>query len=247
MTSRNVLRSVPESAAAEAAGVDAGTLSMEANHRIANHLAAIVGLMRLHAASVTSVRQTMTTEEVRLLLLEIAGRIDTVGQLHKLLAQGPQRTVIDLGEFLREVCAIAIASLSPSQETSLSYDCSPGCTVRSEQVVPLALIINEAVTNAVKYAHPSGVPGKIILRCQQVEPGGLLVEITDDGVGLPEGFDPATNGGLGLRVVRSLSEQLGARLDFESTSLGLRVRLLMAAQCGRGELRPVSPVSVPAA
>jgi two-component sensor histidine kinase len=216
--------------------VNGGTLALEANHRIANHLAAVVGLIRLHAASVARGRPTMTTEEVRLLLMEIAGRIDTVGQLHKLLAQSNGRATIDLGEFLRQVCAIAVSSLSLSAKSALYYDCSPGCAVRSEHVVPMALVINEAVTNAVKYAHPSGVAGKIVVRCQR-QPDGrdLLVEVVDDGVGLPEGFDPAVDGGLGFRLVRSLSDQLGATLAFENAPLGLHVRLLIPAQAEHAE------------
>jgi two-component sensor histidine kinase len=244
----------PDQSDADPAEITPETLAMEANHRIANHLAAVGGLIRLHAASVTSGRRTMTTEEVRLLLLEIAGRIDTVGQLHKLLAQRPLDAVVDLGAFLREVCAIAVSSLSHSGETSLSYDCSLGCIVRSEQVVPLALIINELVTNAVKYAHPTGVATRMIVSCHRQESrGGLLVEVADDGVGLPEGFDTTVDGGLGFRVVRALSEQLGATLDFDSNELGLSARLLVPTSAERKELSghraapEATPTSRPAA
>jgi two-component sensor histidine kinase len=237
MATPHGLRLEHKDAPADAAEVTPETLAMEANHRIANHLAAVVGLMRLHAAGVTSGRRTMTTEEVRLLLLEIAGRIDTVGQLHKLLAQRPRDAVVNLGDFLREVCAIAVSSLSLTGETSLNYDCSPGCSVPPQQVVPLALIINELVTNAVKYAHPSGVPSRVEVNChQQAGNGGVLVEVADDGVGLPEGFDPAVDGGLGLRVVRALSEQLGATLSYDSNELGLSARLLVPSPARRMEL-----------
>ena len=59
-------------------------------------------------------------------------------------------------------------------------------------------------------------------------PGGaILIQIADDGVGLPEGFDPAKDGGLGMRMVRMLADQLGASLTFESTGIGLTVRLLI--------------------
>jgi PAS domain S-box-containing protein len=89
----------------------------------------------------------------------------------------------------------------------------------------LALIVSESVNNAIKHAHPSGVPGEIGVDCRRDAANALLVEVTDDGVGLPEGFDPTSDGGFGFRVMRAQSEQLGATLTFESNSLGLRIQL----------------------
>jgi two-component sensor histidine kinase len=79
----------------------------------------------------------------------------------------------------------------------------------------------------VKYAHPAAVKGRIELGCYRRPAGGILIQIADDGVGMPEGFDPAKDGGLGMRMVRMLSDQLGASLTFESTGVGLTVRLLI--------------------
>jgi PAS domain-containing protein len=69
--------------------------------------------------------------------------------------------------------------------------------------------------------------------CSQVREGWVTIEITDDGVGLPEGFDPATDGGTGFRVMRALSQRLQARLGFKSTSLGLRVSLRVPLDAGQ--------------
>jgi two-component sensor histidine kinase len=98
--------------------------------------------------------------------------------------------------------------------------------VRADQATPVALIVSELVTNALKYAHPTGVAGRIQVSCRSVG-GGLVVEVTDDGVGLSETFDPHTDGGLGFRVVRGLARQLGAKLVYESGGIGLTVRLLL--------------------
>jgi two-component sensor histidine kinase len=77
------------------------------------------------------------------------------------------------------------------------------------------------VTNAIKYAHPAGVAGQIRLACRRRSNGHLTIEISDDGVGLPEGLDPMQQGHLGFRLVRSLAKQLGAAIEFRSDSLGL--------------------------
>jgi PAS domain S-box-containing protein len=83
----------------------------------------------------------------------------------------------------------------------------------------------EAVTNAIKYSHPTGVPGKITVQCQRDDEGRITIDVTDDGVGLPENFDPELDGSVGFRMMRALSERLEAALTFTSSSLGLGVSL----------------------
>jgi two-component sensor histidine kinase len=99
-------------------------------------------------------------------------------------------------------------------------------------VLTLGMLISELITNSVKYAHPTGVPVQIEISCRQ-NGGRLTIEIADDGIGLPENFDPTKDGGLGLRIVRSLAVQLGASVRFDSNELGTSVQLAMAAPLSR--------------
>ncbi len=91
---------------------------------------------------------------------------------------------------------------------------------------PLGLAINEAIINALKYAHPSGVAGQAIVSCRQVYGDSLLVSVEDDGVGLPDGVEDR-GGGLGFRIMRSLAAELRAELSFRSSPLGLTVQLIV--------------------
>ena len=75
--------------------------------------------------------------------------------------------------------------------------------------------------NAITFAHPTGVEGKIFVACGRSPAGAIAIAVTDDGVGLPENFDPASDGNTGFRLMRALSERLGAKLTFKSTCLGL--------------------------
>jgi two-component sensor histidine kinase len=88
------------------------------------------------------------------------------------------------------------------------------------------LLTAELLTNASKYAHPSGVPVKVNVRCETKDDGSFMVEVTDDGVGFPENFDPATDGGLGFQLMRALANGLGAKLEFEHDSLGVCARFV---------------------
>ena len=88
------------------------------------------------------------------------------------------------------------------------------------------LITAELLTNASKYAHPTGLLVKVNVRCETGDDGSFVVEVTDDGVGFPENFDPATDGGLGFQLMRALTRGLNAELQFEHDSLGVCARLV---------------------
>lgn len=206
-------------------GISVDDLIGESNHRIANNLTVIAGLVRLQSAEVARAGRPLTPEEVCQLLKEVSNRIDTVSRLHRLLARAACDDRPDLGGYLADVATTVISSLSgstPAAELELDVECH---SVLASQALSLGFIVGELVTNAVKYAHPTGVTGRIRLICRQVAGGATLLEVADDGVGLPEGFDPAHEGGLGLRLVRSLSGQLGALLTFDQPGIGLRARL----------------------
>ncbi|WP_119421063.1 sensor histidine kinase [Desertibaculum subflavum] len=99
---------------------------------------------------------------------------------------------------------------------------------RPDALPSLTLLVAEAVRNAVRHAHPSGVAGIIRLGCRRVPTGEMVVEIQDDGVGLPEGFDEARHGG-GFRLMRAAAARLGAAMTYRSSPLGLRLRFRLPA------------------
>jgi two-component sensor histidine kinase len=92
----------------------------------------------------------------------------------------------------------------------------------------VGLAVNELVMNTIRHAHPSGIAGQVLIGCRR-DGDAIVVDIADDGVGLPEGFDPMTDGGFGLKLTRSLAAQLKAQLNFADTGTGLHVRLMIPA------------------
>ena len=133
------------------------------------------------------------------------------------------KRVVNLVELLDETCAGLLSTVDYSG--SLTRLPSDDCAMTSDEAAVIGLIVSEAVTNAIKYAHPTGVPGKITVECRQDHKGGITIDVTDDGVGLPENFDPESDGNVGFRMMRALSERLEAALAFKSSSLGLGVSL----------------------
>lgn len=190
----------------------------EAEHRIANSLQMISALVRLRA-------KRGQVSNPRTFLLEIADRIDTVGKLHRFLGRSTTGTV-DLREYLQEVCTRLTGAVAPVA-TSLSFDCPSDCLLPAKMALSLALVTAELVSNSLKYAHPAGLPTRISLSCRHEDKGRLVIVYEDDGVGLPEGFDVAEPGHMGMSFIRLLSEGLGGQHEWHSDPLGIRFEIAL--------------------
>ena len=199
-------------------------LLAEADHRIANHLAMLGGYLRLRAAEIGRQDDVPSRESVRLTIETAILQIDAVSRLHRALATHGSRAAADLSAHLHDICSpFASGVFGP---IALVEDFPPTCLVSADQVLPLTQIVAEVLTNAVKHAHRGGAPGGIMVRCARQDEG-LVIEVIDSGPGLPPGFDPDTNGGLGFRLLRGLARQLRGEMSFRSTDLGVRFTLVL--------------------
>ncbi|HVY19542.1 MAG TPA: sensor histidine kinase [Bauldia sp.] len=195
----------------------------EANHRFANHLAMLSGLARLHSDRLAKA-PTLSPAEAAQSLVALSAKIEAIAKLHKMLANPREQESIELGPYLTDVVTGVVESLSQAGAIALSLSLDVACRIDPSRALSIALIVCEMVTNSMKYAHPSGVAGRLSVRC--VRTGAyVVIEVEDDGVGLPPGFDPAGNGHVGFRVVRSLTEQLDATMKFHSDELGVTFTL----------------------
>jgi two-component sensor histidine kinase len=155
--------------------------------------------------------------------MEIAHRIETVAQLHRLIAQSTCGTV-QIGKYLQEICERLSDALA-SWGASFTVACSPEHTVPSTVALPLGLITAELCSNSLKYAHPSGLPVKATVSCSRSAEDQLSFCYEDDGVGFPDGFDVARDGHQGMQFIRMLSKQLGGTHEWLSDPLGVRFEL----------------------
>ena len=197
----------------------------EADHRIANNLASLSGAVRLQRHAISKSGKTLTAYQVCQLLDDISARIEVTAKLHKSLALAVNGDGVNLGNFLREIAEM-IGTLSATGRMNLVFGCSDDGYIQPRDALHAGLIAAELLTNAVKYAHPAGLPVSIQVRCETRGDGSFMVEVTDDGVGFPENFDPYTDGGLGFQLMRALTKGLNAELQFEHDSLGICARLV---------------------
>jgi two-component sensor histidine kinase len=197
----------------------------EADHRIANSLARLSGVVRHQRGAISKSRRPYTADQVCVLLDDISARIEVTAKLHKSLARVVNGNGVDLGDFLQEIAEM-IGTLGPAGNMELTVDSSCNDYIDARHALHAGLITAELLTNASKYAHPTGLPVKVHVRCDTSINGSFLVEVTDDGVGFPEKFNPAIDGGLGFHLMRALASGMGGELQFEHDSLGVCARLV---------------------
>src|SRR5262249_28017068 len=108
----------------------------------------------------------------------------------------PRSRTAELTPLLRDTCATVGTAYGHCG--SLEFNAAgDNCVVPSDVAALLILIVTQAVTNAIKYSHPSGIPGKIMVSCCQDQEDAIVIRVIDDGVGLPEKFDPTLDGSSG--------------------------------------------------
>ena len=186
----------------------------EVNHRVKNSLQLVTSLLMLQAGQAKDAT-------LRQALMEARGRLSVVASMHQRLYSTSQHDRVDFGEYLREMATETLRALDAEGRITLQAELAPDLVLALTQAVPLALAISELVTNAVKYAFIGRDRGCLKVALHRI-PGGARIEVADDGVGLPEGFDPMKSGSLGMKIVTSLVRQVRARLTIERSYPGCR-------------------------
>jgi two-component system, sensor histidine kinase PdtaS len=202
----------------------------EVHHRVKNNLQTISSLLSLQARRVSG--------EGRKALRESERRVRSIAVVHESLSRDPGDEV-PFAEIVESLVKMAEDSVVSSCPVEFSVRGSVG-DLKADVATPLAVTLAEVLQNAVEHAFPDGsegdpakcadkVPGHVEIRLDH-EDNHLVVEVRDDGCGLPEGFDITNTTSLGLSIVRDLvGGQLGGTIDMRAVDAaqggGTRVRI----------------------
>jgi len=189
-------------------------LLKEIHHRVKNNLQIVTSLLNLRARSIVS-------PSARRAMLEAQMRIKALALVHRNLYEQDDVRSVELSSFLGELCELLreIAGDATSGRAELHLRAGR-VRVSTDQAIPIALLVTEAVSNAFKHAFPEGRPGTISVDLESIGGGGRLV-IEDDGVGLAHRQgEPRPDGereqGIGLTLIEMLAKQVGGRLSITS-------------------------------
>lgn len=185
------------------------TMFSELQHRVSNNLQLVSSLLLIQKAEVAD-------PVARRALEEAGGRLATLGRLHRRL-HDPSRDGLDMAGFLRELCD-DVFETAGTRGIACRVSAT-GVDIPQDQLIPLALIVTELVSNALEHGFAGGGPGTVWVDLREDAAGrDLHLTVRDDGAGLPPGFSLDAPASLGLHIVQSLAAQIDGRLSVAGTS-----------------------------
>lgn len=187
-------------------------LMREIYHRTKNNMLVIISMLNLQAMDIED-------EHVRELFKETENRIRAMSIAHEKLYQSQNLSEVDLSVYLQDMVRTLVETMVYGDRVSVAVDCVEGIRVSLDAIVPLGLAVNEIVTNSIKHAFPDYGRGRICIKVHQEEDGMVVMEVGDDGIGLPAGIDVAKSPSLGLQITVNLIEkQLQGSLEVDRTN-----------------------------
>jgi len=203
------------------------TMMREANHRIANSLALAAAMVELQI-------RRLDGQNAHDALIDTRGRLEAVGQLHRLLAREGGHAAVEMEQYLSAIVSRLQQIWTFEQGTrgarSLRLQCDQ-IAMPPQQALALVVIANELVTNACKYAYPDGCAGAVDISLQRQANERFELTVSDDGIGKPSvAWEQSEPGhGLGSTFVDRLVASMHATMVERSSSLGTTI--VVAGAC----------------
>jgi two-component sensor histidine kinase len=205
-------------------------LVREIHHRVKNNMQTIMSLLAIQGAAVGGTLQAQ--------FRAAAQRIETMASLHKQLYQQDEIEGVDFGAYLERLVRHQVKIAGAEDRITVRVEASK-VRFALDLGTPLALIANEALSNALKHAFPDQRRGSVFVRLE-VQGSHVALTIEDDGVGSLATVDegPDVGQGLGMRLVRSFARSL--RADVEVVDLNPGTRLVIAFDAPDASVREVA-------
>lgn len=185
-------------------------LLLEIHHRVKNNLAIISGLLELEGMNHSS------NKLIKNILHESQLRIQSMAMIHEKLYKARNFAKLKLEDYITELVEIIHDTfLKEGKEIDIDIRNSTEVELNINQAIPCALILNELVTNAFKYAFDGTEYGKLTVQLT-AENDTVFLVVQDNGCGLPEDFDIQTPNSLGLKLVSQLTKQLEGELQIQN-------------------------------
>ena len=203
-------------------------LLKEIHHRVKNNLEVVSGLLALQSAKMDD----PTMQEV---MLASQNRVHSMGILHQKLYQSEHLAFIEMKNYFENLCINILDSYNESERIKVNVDMKE-LEMDVDTAVPLGLIVNELLTNALKYAFPKGESGNIELSLENLNEGNYQLKISDNGVG--KGLDAKVKGtGFGTQLVDLLTRQIDGKLIQDvSNGTMILINFKRQVEIGRGQV-----------
>ena len=204
----------------EEARIEAERLLAELNHRVMNTLSMITSIVRLEA------QQTAADgESGAQALARLQTRLGAVAVLYRALNTTAAVAEVEARAYLNEIAQSVAGAIADGARVRIDCEVAD-VTLPTEQAAPLGLLVNELMTNALKYAFPGDREGRIRVTLQPAGNGCLRLTVADDGIGLGNVREHPGNAeghGIGGLLIEAFAEQIGGRVARDAGAGGTRV------------------------
>jgi len=180
-------------------------LMKEMHHRVKNNMVMVSSLLSLQSAQVDD-------KHYRAMFNDSINRINTMASIHEKLYQSEELSKIIFSGYIKDMVNNIYNSYMQSSHIKLVTDIEK-ITLGIEASIPCGLIVNELITNSMKYAFPEGREGEIRVSLRTTEKGKIELTVSDNGVGIPQGVDFRNTDSLGLTLVNALAGQLQGDIE----------------------------------
>ncbi|WDF79030.1 sensor histidine kinase [Mucilaginibacter sp. KACC 22773] len=175
-------------------------LLREIHHRVKNNLQTTMSLLNMQSSYISN-------EDALEAIRSSQRRMHAMSLIHQKLYQSCNLTYINMDVYIHELVNYLKESFKGTGNISFKLQIQ-SIELDVAQAVPLGLIINEAITNAIKYAFPKSMKGNIAISLNRTKENRFRLTITDNGIGLPDSFDISSINSLGIKLMKGLSDQL---------------------------------------
>lgn len=181
-------------------------LLQEIHHRVKNNLQIISSLLDIQSDAIADVSAKSCFRECQ-------NRISSLALVHEQLYQSRDFNSVDLADYLGNLVTHLLSSLGKDPgKIALELD-TTSISLNIDQAIPCGLIVNELISNALKYAFPNNRAGKISVRLTVDPEEWITLTVADNGIGLPADLDIRNTQSLGLQLVQMLVKQLRGELE----------------------------------
>ena len=190
-------------------------LLKEIHHRVKNNLSIVSGLLTLQGDRVND-------PDTHAVMRATQNRVQAMGILHQKLYKGQNLDAIEMKDYLLNLSEGVLDAFDADQRIQIALTMDE-LELDVDTAVPIGLIVNELLTNALKYAFPEERKGKVQIQLKEINASDLLLEIADNGIGA-DFSAPAQGTGFGTQLIQLLTQQLQGSIDTE-ISAGTRISL----------------------
>jgi two-component sensor histidine kinase len=196
-------------------------LLKEIHHRVKNNLQIIMSLLDSQSAYIDDNTALAAINDSQ-------RRVQAISLIHQKLYQSENTASIDMRQYIDELVSYLRDSFGEgNRRIAFKQDIEP-VKLDVAKAIPLGLIINEGIVNAIKYAFPNRQQGIVSISLKKVEADQLVLTIADNGTGLPAGIEVTKQESLGFSLMQGLTKQLGGNINIESNK-GLHISIHFSA------------------